>query len=56
MLEFSSEFPTNWIAGAEVYFGIQDTRSKIKVGLAQLCKDGSTIPFFKAMIDSLNSI
>lgn len=43
---FSGEASTNWITRAEVYC------SGIKVDLAQLCKDGSTIPFFMALIDS----
>lgn len=36
---------------AEIYFRVQRTRSEIRVDLAQLCMDGHTIHFFKALMD-----
>jgi hypothetical protein len=48
---FSGEDPAGWIARAEVYFRVQGTSPEIKVDLAQLCMDGSTIHFFKALIE-----
>lgn len=36
---------------AEIYFRVQGTRPEIRVDLAQLCMDGHTIHFFKALMD-----
>jgi hypothetical protein len=46
---FSGEDPAGWIARAEVYFRVQGTSPEIKVDLAQLSMEGSTIHFFKAL-------
>ncbi|GAU22407.1 hypothetical protein TSUD_122930 [Trifolium subterraneum] len=47
---FDGDDPAGWISRAEVYFHVQNTRSEIKVNLAQLCMEGSTIHFFNALI------
>lgn len=48
---FTGDDPAGWIARAEVYFRVQDTRLEIKVNLAQLCMDGATIHFFKGLLE-----
>ncbi|XP_073219539.1 uncharacterized protein [Cicer arietinum] len=48
---FTGDDPAGWIARAEVYFRVQDTSPEIKVSLAQLCMEGSTIHFFKALVE-----
>ncbi|KAI5438511.1 hypothetical protein KIW84_024304 [Lathyrus oleraceus] len=40
------------LSAAEVYFRVQDTSPELKVNLAQLCMEGSTIRFFKALLDA----
>ncbi|CAJ2654195.1 unnamed protein product [Trifolium pratense] len=48
---FNGDDPAGWIARAEVYFNVQNTRPEIKVNLAQLCMDGPTIHFFKGLLE-----
>ncbi|MCI13498.1 retrotransposon gag protein, partial [Trifolium medium] len=48
---FDGEDPAGWISRAEVYFRVQDTRSEVKVNLAQLCMEGPTIHFFNSLIN-----
>ncbi|PNX93254.1 Ty3/gypsy retrotransposon protein, partial [Trifolium pratense] len=48
---FNGEDPAGWISRAEVYFRVQNTRSEIKVNLAQLCMEGPTIHFFNSLIN-----
>ncbi|MCH87096.1 retrotransposon gag protein, partial [Trifolium medium] len=48
---FDGEDPAGWISRAEVYFRVQDTRAEVKVNLAQLCMEGSTIHFFNSLIN-----
>jgi hypothetical protein len=48
---FIGDDPAGWIARAEVYFNVQNTRPEIKVNLAQLCMDGPTIHFFKGLLE-----
>ncbi|GAU22915.1 hypothetical protein TSUD_377270 [Trifolium subterraneum] len=47
---FDGDDPAGWISRAEVYFRVQNTRSEIKVNLAQLCMEGSTIHFFNSLL------
>lgn len=49
---FTGDDPAGWIAHTEIYFQIQDTSPKIRVTLAQLCMEGSTIHFFKSLLDN----
>ncbi|CAJ2651382.1 unnamed protein product [Trifolium pratense] len=47
---FDGEDPAGWISRAEIYFRVQDTMPEVKVKLAQLCMEGSTIHFFNSLI------
>jgi len=42
---FNGKDPAGWISRAEIYFRIQETTPKVKIRLAQLCMEGSTIHF-----------
>jgi hypothetical protein len=48
---FDGKDPVGWISRAKVYFRVQDTPPEIKVSLAQLCMEGSTIHFFNSILD-----
>lgn len=48
---FTGDDPAGWIARAKVYFRVQDTSPEIKVSSAQLCMEGSTIHYFKALVE-----
>lgn len=48
---FNGEDPAGWITRAEIYFRVQGTRSELKVDLAQLCMEGPTLHFFRALLD-----
>lgn len=48
---FSIEDPAGWIVRAEVCFQVQESCPHVKVSLAQLCMDRSTIHFFKSLLD-----
>ncbi|MCH92914.1 retrotransposon gag protein, partial [Trifolium medium] len=43
--------PAGWISRAEIYFRVQETPPEIKVSLAQVCMEGSTIHFFNSIVD-----
>ncbi|GAU42300.1 hypothetical protein TSUD_136860 [Trifolium subterraneum] len=47
---FDGEDPAGWISRAEVYFRVQNTMPAVKVSLAQLCMEGSTIHFFNSLL------
>ncbi|PNX96069.1 retrotransposon-related protein [Trifolium pratense] len=47
---FDGEDPAGWISRAEVYFKVQDTDPEVRVNLAQLCTERSTIHFFNSLI------
>ncbi|CAJ2651205.1 unnamed protein product [Trifolium pratense] len=47
---FNGEDPAGWISRAEVYFRVQGTTPEVKVNLAQLCMEGSTIHFFNSLV------
>ncbi|PNY17485.1 retrotransposon-related protein, partial [Trifolium pratense] len=47
---FNGEDPAGWISRAEVYFRVQGTSPEVKVNLAQLCMEGSTIHFFNSLV------
>ncbi|MCH83460.1 RNA-directed DNA polymerase (Reverse transcriptase), partial [Trifolium medium] len=47
---FNGEDPAGWISRAEIYFRVQDTIPEVRVKLAQLCMEGSTIHFFNSLI------
>ncbi|MCH79689.1 Ty3/gypsy retrotransposon protein [Trifolium medium] len=47
---FDGEDPAGWISRAEIYFRVQGTSPEVKVSLAQLCMEGSTIHFFNSLI------
>ncbi|MCH83576.1 RNA-directed DNA polymerase (Reverse transcriptase) [Trifolium medium] len=47
---FNGEDPAGWISRAEIYFRVQETSPEVKVRLAQLCMEGSTIHFFNSLI------
>lgn len=46
---FDGEDPAGWISRAEVFFRVQDTSPEVKVSLAQICMEGSTIHFFNSL-------
>ncbi|MCH80279.1 Ty3/gypsy retrotransposon protein, partial [Trifolium medium] len=46
---FDGEDPAGWISRAEVYFRVQNTTPGVKIDLAQLCMEGSTIHFFNSL-------
>jgi len=48
---FNDEDPAGWIVRAKMYFQVHETHPHIKVKLAQLYMEGSTIHFFKSLID-----
>lgn len=48
---FLGEDPAGWIVRAEIYFKVQSTKEELKVSLAQLCMEGHTIHFFRALLD-----
>ncbi|MCI28530.1 retrotransposon gag protein, partial [Trifolium medium] len=47
---FDGDDPAGWISRAEVYFRVQNTTPEVKVSLAQLCMEGSTIHFFNSLL------
>ncbi|MCI16592.1 retrotransposon gag protein, partial [Trifolium medium] len=47
---FNGEDPVGWISRAEIYFRVQGTIPEVRVKLAQLCMEGSTIHFFNSLI------
>ncbi|GAU37691.1 hypothetical protein TSUD_164940 [Trifolium subterraneum] len=47
---FDGDDPAGWISRAEVYFRVQGTTPEVKVSLAQLCMEGSTIHFFNSIV------
>ncbi|MCI00504.1 hypothetical protein A2U01_0021523, partial [Trifolium medium] len=47
---FDGDDPAGWISRAEVYFRVQNTLPAVKVSLAQLCMEGSTIHFFNSLL------
>lgn len=51
---FDREDPTGWIVCVEVHFQVQEMHPDVKVSLAQLCMDGSTIHFFKSLLNEHN--
>jgi hypothetical protein len=53
---FDGKDPAGWISRAEVYFRVQNTPPEIKVSLAQLCMEGSTIHFFNSIVDEEHSM
>ncbi|RDY02009.1 hypothetical protein CR513_14597, partial [Mucuna pruriens] len=42
--------PVGWIARVEIYFQVQETSLEVRVSLAQLCMEGSTI-HFKSLLE-----
>lgn len=48
---FTGEDPARWTTRANIYFQIKETTLEIHVGLDQLCMKGSTIHFFKPLLD-----
>lgn len=53
---FDGEDTAGWIVCAEIYFQVQGTHLDIiKVKLAQLYTEGSTIHIFKSLIDEHTS-
>ncbi|WVZ07231.1 hypothetical protein V8G54_020577 [Vigna mungo] len=48
---FYGEDRAGWIARAEVYFNVQETREAIRVNLAQLCMEGIMIHIFHALLN-----
>lgn len=53
---FNGEDPAGWISYAEIYFRIQETSDAVRVNLAQLCMEGSTIHFFNALINEKEEV
>lgn len=49
--QFDGEDLAGWIVRAEIYFRVQGTHPERRVELAQLCMEGHTIHFFKALMD-----
>lgn len=48
---FDGNDPAGWISRVEVYFRVQDTKPEVRMNLAQLCMEGSTIHFFNSLLD-----
>lgn len=48
---FDGDDPAGWISYAEVYFRVQNTNPEVRVNLAQLCMEGSTIHFFNSLLN-----
>ncbi|WVZ24507.1 hypothetical protein V8G54_003051 [Vigna mungo] len=53
---FHGEDPAGWIARAEVYFNVQETREAVRVNLAHLCMEGSTIHFFQSLLNEYEEL
>ncbi|WVZ05471.1 hypothetical protein V8G54_018817 [Vigna mungo] len=53
---FYGEDQAGWIARAEVYFNVHETREAVWVNLAQLCMEGSTIHFFHALLNEYDEL
>ncbi|WVY93239.1 hypothetical protein V8G54_032327 [Vigna mungo] len=53
---FRGEDPAGWIARAEVYFNVQETRESVRVNLAHLCMEGSTIHFFQSLLNEYEEL
>nr|KYP71834.1 Retrotransposable element Tf2 [Cajanus cajan] len=49
---FDGSDPGAWISRAETYFEIQETRPELKVRLAKICMEGSTVHWFNLWFDS----
>ncbi|GAU25314.1 hypothetical protein TSUD_375770, partial [Trifolium subterraneum] len=47
---FTGEDPAGWISRSEIYFHVHETISEVKVKLAHLCMEGSTIHFFNSLL------
>lgn len=48
---FTGEDPAGWIARAVVYFHVMETSPAVRVNLAHLCMEGSTIHFFNSLLN-----
>ncbi|KAL5147490.1 hypothetical protein HKD37_06G017171 [Glycine soja] len=53
---FYGDDPTGWIARAEIYFNVQETREAIRVSLAQLCMEGGTIHSFHSLLNEYENL
>lgn len=53
---FYGEDPAGWIARAEIYFNVQETREAVRVSLAQLCMEGGTIHFFQSLLNEYENL
>ncbi|PNX88494.1 retrotransposon-related protein, partial [Trifolium pratense] len=48
---FTGDDPAGWISRAETYFRVKGTSPAVKVSLAQLSMEGSTIHFFNSLLE-----
>ncbi|XP_057444654.1 uncharacterized protein LOC130736899 [Lotus japonicus] len=49
---FDGKDPAGWISRAEVYFRVQETSPEVKVSLAQLSMEGTTIHFYNSLLEA----
>jgi hypothetical protein len=49
---FEGDDPVAWITRAEIYFDVQNTTEEMKVKLARLSMEGSTIHWFKLLLET----
>ncbi|KAK2455764.1 hypothetical protein QL285_003186 [Trifolium repens] len=53
---FDGEDPVGWITRAETYFEVQETSEEVKVRLAKLSMEGTTIHWFNLLRDTENNL
>jgi hypothetical protein len=53
---FDGEDPVGWITRAETYFEVQGTSEEVKVRLAKLSMEGTTIHWFNLLRDTKNNL
>ncbi|MCI22792.1 retrotransposon gag protein, partial [Trifolium medium] len=49
---FEGEDPVAWITRSEIYFDVQNTSEEMKVKLARLSMEGSTIHWFNLLLET----
>lgn len=53
---FDGDDPMGWITRAEIYFEVQNSSEAIKVKLAKLCMEGTTIHWFNLLCATVENL
>ena len=53
---FEGDDPVAWITQAEIYFDVQNTTDEMRVKLARLSMEGSTIHWFNLLMETKDNL